>query len=199
MNKHLWRRGERIVFENGVVLGVMLFFSFMAWLLFWPHRSEIKVVDMRSAEVSRYEKVKASYSERVADLMSYNDYFYEQSLSILRQHKLNCLMADHAVIAGESQEVVSALAARRENLCDVFKEAADMVDTYVERLASANASSTTLLKFYHIEEDEEKEIGPFFTREECSEISSRLMQLGEQVTSCKPYEAWHYPLFFPEQ
>ncbi|EWG98688.1 hypothetical protein [Halomonas sp. BC04] len=156
MNRQLWRRWERVVLENGIVIGVMFFFTFMAWILFWPYGPEGKALDIRSAEAARYEKVKASYSEHVADLMRGHEYFFEQSLSILKPHRLNCLLSDHVETADKSKAIFRALRVRREGLCEVSKEAADMVDTYAERLKSADPSSAMFLRFFLVEEGEEE-------------------------------------------
>ncbi|EWH00557.1 hypothetical protein Q427_18880 [Halomonas sp. BC04] len=40
-----------IVFENGVVPGVMILFPFQVWILFWPEGSADKVNDMCSGEL----------------------------------------------------------------------------------------------------------------------------------------------------
>ena len=170
----------------------------MAWSLFWPHGDAMNIAVGKEPDSTRYDVVKASYSEGAAELMVLNEYLYSQSLSILENHKLHCLMTEHLRSDESQMKPDFNMASRHEALCNIFGEAAAMVDTYAARLSVEDDLPVAFFKFGLYQRGEEKDVGPFLDQVECANVAARLLQLGERVETCKPYEAWLYPLLFPE-
>ncbi|WP_104202536.1 hypothetical protein [Billgrantia saliphila] len=194
MNKKVGNLSD-LFYRYSIMIMLAAFSVLMSWMLIWPEEWERSSFKEYQVEASEYDRIERLYSDGIAELMRRHPYFYERSLSLLQQYKVNCFMAEYAQ-AREREELNLALKVRRENLCDVFADAAAMVDTYPDRLGALEGGRPALLHFTFLEGEEEKAIGPFLSLEECSMIAARLAQLGERVTSCQPYEEWHYSLFF---
>ncbi len=194
MNKKIGNLSD-LFYRYSIMVILAAFSVLMSWMLLGPEEWEGGALEKHQVEVSEYERTERLYSDGVAELMRDYPYFYKRSLSLLQQYKVNCFMAEYAQ-AREGEELDLALKVRRENLCDVFADAAAMVDTYSDRLGALEEGRPALLHFSFLEGGEETSIGPFLSLEECSMIAAQLARLGEQITSCQPYEEWHYSLFF---
>lgn len=172
----------------------MFLFAMLLALLVWIFLSrgfDIVTIDRAEGTTRVHEGISGAYSNGIAELMAQHDYFYQQASTILELYAKSCSQAGRG-----SQVIASAVRARNEALCSVFTEAAKMVGTYPRRLDEGDARPQALFRFDLFEGGEERAIGPFLSRRECTVIAARLMQFGEQVTSCLPYEKWHYALFF---
>ncbi|MBA2780180.1 hypothetical protein [Billgrantia kenyensis] len=181
-----WKAGSKFLDEKGPAIAVFLFLTFMSWILFWPGGVNNNMVVGKESEGLKYKKIKASYSESAADLMRYNEEIFSHSLSILDTKKYYCLMAyyfssDHAGSAPPTAVL------RYESLCDIFSEAAAMVDSYAERLNGWGGFYPELHGFTLQARGKEREIGPFLTFEECLRVTGRLRGQGEEVSNCMPY------------
>lgn len=172
----------------------MYLFAMLLALLVWIFLSrgfDIMTIDRAEGTTRGHVGVSGAYSNGIAELMAQHDYFYQQASTMLELYEQNCSQAGPG-----SQGIANAVRARNEALCSVFTEAAEMVGAYPRRFGEGGARPQALFRFDLLEGGEERTIGPFLSRRECSVIAARLVQFGEQVTSCLPYDKWHYELFF---
>ncbi|MGQ4877630.1 hypothetical protein ACOJCM_03540 [Billgrantia sp. LNSP4103-1] len=181
-----WKAGSEFLEEKGPSVAIVLFMTFMSWILFWPHGLNISMAIGKEPEAIKYEKVRTSYSKNAAELMRYNEDIFSRSLSILDTKKYYCLLTEYFDTGYEGGLQPAALL-RYESLCEVFSDAAALVDTYADRLNGWSGFYPELHEFTWHGRSEEQRIGPFLTQAECIEIADRLARLGEHASSCGPY------------
>jgi hypothetical protein len=179
-----WKAGSKLLDEKAPCIAILLFLTFMSWVLFWPYIQSDNVAVRKEPEVIRYEKIKSLYSEGAADLMRYNEEIFIHSLSILDTKKYYCLMEYYFSSLDESR---TAAVLRYASLCDIFTEASTMVDSYAERLHGWGGQYPELHGFTLHVRGKEREIGPFLMLEECHRVTGRLRGQGEEVSDCMPY------------
>ncbi|WP_111412574.1 hypothetical protein [Billgrantia lactosivorans] len=189
------KAGSEFLGEKGPTIAIVSILAFMAWILFWPHGLNTDMAVGQEPETTRYEEQSGAYSEDAAELMRISHELFTRSLSILDNKKYYCLMLTH-LDESEATGSRSFTLSRYENLCGIFSDAAALVDTYADRLREQTRLQPGLYEFAFHARGQEQRIGPFLSVEECSQISARLMQLGEQVFPCLPYEESRYPLVF---
>jgi hypothetical protein len=181
-----WKAGSEFLDEKGPSVAIMLFMSFMSWILFWPHGLNVSMAIGKEPEAVKYEKVKTAYSENAAELMRLDEDIFSRSLSILDTKKYYCLLTEYFDTGYEGGLQPAALL-RYESLCDVFADAAAMVDTYADRLNGWGGFYPELHEFTLHSRGKEQRVGPFLTQAECIEIADRLASLGEHASSCAPF------------
>ncbi|MGQ4877629.1 hypothetical protein ACOJCM_03535 [Billgrantia sp. LNSP4103-1] len=166
-----------------------LLLSLAAWLLIF-RGFDIHSIEKAEGTTREHGVMDVVSSNGIAELMARHDYFYQQASTILELHGDYCGEVD------SDGNDVAIVKTRSEALCNIFTEAVEMVGSYPRRLGKEGGSPQALFRFDLLENGEEKTIGPFLSHSECSVIAARLVQFGEQVTSCLPYEEWRYELFF---
>ncbi|MCC5884336.1 MAG: hypothetical protein JJU25_17100 [Halomonas sp.] len=186
MIKLTWKAGSKFLDEKGPGIAVVLFMTFMSWILFWPHGLSVNMAVGNEPETIKYEKIKASYSQNAAELMRLDEGIFFRTLSILDKQKYYCLLTDFFDAESE-QGLRTEEVLRYESLCEVFTDAAGMVDTYVDRLNGWAGFYPELHEFTLHAMGRQQLIGPFLTQAECVEITDRLLRLGEHASNCEPY------------
>ncbi|MCE8039657.1 MAG: hypothetical protein ACXIU5_13505 [Halomonadaceae bacterium] len=195
MIRLIWKAGSKLLEENGPIVAIVSFISFMSWMLFWPHGVSMSAAVGQEPEMTMYEKIKSSYSAQAAELLRVDEDVFLRSLSILDAQRFYCLLAEHFGDEGKSSLRPSYLL-RYEALCNVFADAASMVDTYADRLSGGGGFYPKLHEFMFHSQKKEQVMGPFLTQEECVEIAERLIRLGERVSRCNPYGMSRSPTLY---
>lgn len=196
MSRGTWKSGSRFLDEKGPGFAILLFMAFMSAILFWPHGLNVNMAEGKEPEVVRFEKIRTSYSESAAELMRFNEDMFSRSLSILDAQRYYCLMREH--LAEEQARVLrSKTLSRYQALCEIFSDAAAMVDTYAERLDRWGSYYPELHEFSLYSRGRERPIGPFLTQGECIEIAVRLARVDEHTSNCMPYGQSHQASLMP--
>ncbi|WP_444678169.1 hypothetical protein [Halomonas sp. E19] len=179
---------------------LLLFMTFALGNALWPLHSAIRVAEGQGQEPrqAQYQQARLAYTAGVAELVVNHSYLFDLSQGILENKKLYCLMGEFLQQSSDAMPVSAEMLSRYANLCNVFSTAVDMLDTYADRMAQHEGLPPTLYRFTFKERGEVKEVGPFFTLQECGEITSRMAFLEVQVSACVPYEDWHYPYIFSQ-
>lgn len=188
------KAGSEFLGQKGPTIAIVSILAFMAWILLWPLGPNIDMAVGQEPETTRYEE-SATYSADAAELMRISHELFTRSLSILDNKKYYCLMRTH-LDESEVTDTRSFALSRYERLCGIFSDAAALVDTYADRLRDQTRFQPGFYEFAFHAKGQEQRIGPFLSVEECSQITARLMQLGEQVFPCLPYVKSRYPLVF---
>ncbi|QOR38224.1 hypothetical protein HNO52_06640 [Billgrantia diversa] len=188
------KAGSEFLGKKGPTIAIVSILTFMAWILLWPQGLNIDKAVGQEPETTRYEE-SATYSSDATELMRISHELFTRSLSILDNKKYYCLMRTH-LDGSEMTDTRSFTLSRYERLCGIFSDAAALVDTYADRLRDHARFRPGFYEFAFHAGGQEQRIGPFLSVEECSRITARLMQLGEQVFPCLPYAKSRYPLVF---
>ena len=189
------KAGSKFFEEKGPVVAIVSFMTFMSWMLFWPHGMSVSSAIGQEPEITKYEKIKNSDSVQVADLLRIDEDIFSRSLSILDTQRFYFLLSEHFGME-ESRSLRPSSLLRYEALCEVFADAASMVDTYADRLNGGSGFYPELHEFKFHSREKEHVIGPFLSAEECVEIVERLLRLGEHASRCSSYGVSGKPILY---